>query len=61
MAKSKNDNLHKAKDNKQDEFYTRLEDIENELRHYKQHFTDKTVICNCTFFVYIVKNSDLIF
>lgn len=47
MAKSKNDNLHKAKDNKQDEFYTRLEDIENELRHYKQHFTGKTVICNC--------------
>lgn len=47
MAKSKNDNLHKAKDNKQDEFYTRLEDIENELRHYKEHFKGKIVLCNC--------------
>ncbi len=34
----------KAKNN---EFYTRLEDIENELKHYKQHFRGKTVLCNC--------------
>lgn len=40
-------NLHIAKANKQDEFYTRLEDIENELKHYKNHFKDKVVYCNC--------------
>lgn len=42
-----NGNLHAAKKAKNDEFYTRLEDIENELRHYKQHFKGKTVLCNC--------------
>lgn len=42
-----NANLHKAKDTKNDEFYTRLEDISKELMHYKQHFKDKIVLCNC--------------
>ena len=32
---------------KKDEFYTQLSDIENELRHYKEHFRGKTVLCNC--------------
>ena len=32
---------------KNDEFYTRLEDIEEELRHYTKHFKDKVVYCNC--------------
>ena len=36
-----------AKGAKQDEFYTQLSDIENELKHYKQHFKGKTVFCNC--------------
>lgn len=36
-------NLTQAKTNKKDEFYTQLKDIENELRHYKEHFKDKTV------------------
>lgn len=44
---SSNTNLHKAKNNKKDEFYTQLSDIENELRHYKAHFKDKVVYCNC--------------
>lgn len=39
--------LHKARADKQDEFYTRLEDIENELKHYKSFFNGKTVLCNC--------------
>lgn len=39
--------LHKAKNDKQDEFYTRLEDIENELKYYKSFLKDKTVLCNC--------------
>lgn len=46
-AKSANKNLHQAKNNKKDEFYTQLSDIENELRHYKDHFKDKVVYCNC--------------
>lgn len=45
--KSKNKNLHKAKDSKKDEFYTQLGDIERELRYYKSHFKDKVVYCNC--------------
>ena len=44
---SANRNLHKAKSNKKDEFYTQLVDIENELKHYRQHFRDKVVYCNC--------------
>lgn len=46
-TKSANKNLHQAKNNKKDEFYTQLSDIENELRHYKPHFKDKVVYCNC--------------
>lgn len=45
--KTKNDALHKAKDGKNDEFYTQLSDIENELKHYKEHFRGKVVLCNC--------------
>jgi hypothetical protein len=45
--KAKNKNLHKAKDNKKDEFYTQLDDIERELKYYKSHFKDKVVYCNC--------------
>ena len=43
----KNTNLWNAKVQKNDEFYTQLPDIENELRHYKEHFRWKTVLCNC--------------
>ena len=42
-----NKNLHVAKRNKNDEFYTQLADIEKELMHYKGHFKNKTVLCNC--------------
>ena len=44
---AKNENLHKAKTAKNDEFYTQLSDIEKEMVHYKQHFNGKTVYCNC--------------
>ena len=47
MAKSLNKNLRKASTAKKDEFYTQLADIENELKHYKDHFRGKTVFCNC--------------
>lgn len=42
-----NRNLNQAKTAKKDEFYTQLVDIENELKHYKEHFKDKVVLCNC--------------
>jgi hypothetical protein len=44
-----NDNrtLVQARRQKQDEFYTQLVDIENELRHYKAKFAGKVVYCNC--------------
>ena len=45
--KSANANLHKAKAEKKDEFYTQLVDIANELKHYKNHFKNKVVYCNC--------------
>ncbi len=43
----KNANLHKAKKEKNDEFYTQLSDIEKEMLHYKDHFKDKVIFCNC--------------
>ena len=39
--------LHGAKQKKNDDFYTQLPDIENELKHYRQHFAGKVVYCNC--------------
>ena len=42
-----NANLHKAKNAKNDEFYTQLTDVSKELMHYKPHFKDKIVLCNC--------------
>jgi hypothetical protein len=58
----KNTNLGKARTAKQDEFYTQLSDIENELKHYKEHFKGKVVYCNCddpmksNFFRYFMLN-----
>lgn len=54
--------LKEAKKNKNDEFYTQLSDIESELKHYKTHFKDKVVYCNCddarisNFFKYFASN-----
>ena len=42
-----NSNLHMSRSEKADEFYTQLSLIERELRHYKEHFKDKVVFCNC--------------
>lgn len=44
---AKNKSLRKAKNTKEDEFYTQLSDIERELKYYKHHFKDKVVYCNC--------------
>ncbi len=32
---------------KKDEFYTQLDDIASELKHYRSLFKDKIVLCNC--------------
>jgi hypothetical protein len=42
-----NKNLHKANKKKDDEFYTQLTEIEKELGHYKEHFKNKIIFCNC--------------
>mgnify|MGYP001224299801 CR=1 FL=1 len=57
-----NNSLHKAKISKTDEFYTQISDIEKELKHYRHHFKDKVVFCNCddprvsNFFLYFSLN-----
>ena len=61
-----NKNLNKAKEAKKDEFYTQLEDINNEVRHYREHFRGKTVLCNCddprisNFFTYFAYNFEFL-
>ena len=47
MGKTKNANLNRAGKNKEDEHYTKITDIEKELRYYKHYFKDKTIFCNC--------------
>lgn len=42
-----NNNLNLARSAKKDEFYTQLDDIEKELKHYKPYFKGKIVFCNC--------------
>ena len=42
-----NANLIKAKKAKNDEFYTRYEDIEAEVMEYKEQFQDKIVYLPC--------------
>lgn len=57
-----NRDLTQARNAKKDEFYTRLEDIQLELRNYKAYFKDKVVFCNCddpyesNFFKYFALN-----
>src|SRR2546426_4135691 len=59
---SANRTLSSARAAKQDEFYTQLNDISNELKHYKGHLRDKTILCNCddpfesNFFKYFALN-----
>lgn len=42
-----NSSLHAARDAKNDEFYTRIEDINEEMNHYEDKFHGKIVFCNC--------------
>ena len=59
---NENRGLQTARRDKKDEFYTQLADIERELQHYRRHFKEKAVYCNCddpyisAFFEYFTKN-----
>lgn len=59
---SGNTSLRKAKEAKNDEFYTQLADIEQELKNYREQFKGKIVFCNCddpyesNFFKYFALN-----
>lgn len=54
--------LSNARRVKQDEFYTQLGDISNELKHYRAKLYGKTILCNCddpfesNFFKYFALN-----
>lgn len=60
----KNENLKLAKQNKNDEFYTYIEDVEREAYHYTNLFENKNILCNCdnpkhsNFFKYFLNNFD---
>ncbi|MBQ5976145.1 MAG: adenine-specific methyltransferase EcoRI family protein [Bacteroidales bacterium] len=57
-----NRNLNAALRANKDEFYTQMDDISNELKHYRDHFRGKVVFCNCddpyesNFFKYFALN-----
>lgn len=59
---SGNRSLSQAKKAKEDEFYTQLNDVSNELRHYREHLRGKVILCNCddpyesNFFKYFALN-----
>ena len=60
------DAFNRGREAEDDEFYTRLTDIEKELRHYKSYFKGKTVFCNCddpyesNFFKYFAMNFNVL-
>ena len=47
MLNEDNKLLLRAFKAKNDEFYTRYEDIENEVIHYEKELVDKVIYCNC--------------
>lgn len=56
-----NTSLNKSKAAKNDEYYTRLEDIEKELVYYSPYLKGKKVYCNCDseasmFWTYLTTN-----
>ena len=42
-----NERLRRARDARDDEFYTQYSDIERELEHYESKFVGKRIYCNC--------------
>lgn len=65
MSGQNNTSLTAAKRNKNDEFYTRLEDVETELSKYTDQFKNKTIYLPCddtssAFWIYFKNNFDII-
>ena len=62
MTKRRSSNfaLNSARKAKNDEFFTQMPDVENELRHYSKQLKGKIIFCNCddpaesNFFLYFV-------
>jgi hypothetical protein len=58
--------LARARQDKKDEFYTQLVDIEQEMKHYREQFRGKVILCNCddpyesNFFKYFALNFNLL-
>ena len=54
--------FNQGRANQDDEYYTRYDDIQNEINHYRTEFEGKTVFCNCddpyesNFFKYFAMN-----
>ncbi len=42
-----NTQLTAARNARHDEFYTQIDDIAKELKHYKPYLKDKVILCNC--------------
>ncbi len=61
-----NSNLHKAKKDANNEFYTQLTDIEDELYNYRNQFKNKVIFMNCddpkssNFWKYFENNFELL-
>lgn len=61
-----NGNLYTSRGTKEDEYYTDLVTIENELKYYREHFKDKVIFCNCddpyesNFFKYFAMNFNVL-
>lgn len=61
-TESKNISLNNALKARKDEFYTQYNDIEEEIKHYREWLRGKIVLCNCgdsiesAFFQYFVTN-----
>ena len=51
MKRTLNTIIKRSKSEKNDEHYTQLADIENEVRHYRDQFRGITVLCNCMGFL----------
>ena len=61
MKRTLNTTINRSKNEKNDEHYTQLSDIEDEVRHYRPQFAGKNVLCNCddprssNFFKYFIR------
>ena len=66
MKRTLNTIINRSKNEKNDEHYTQLSDIEDEVRHYRPQFADKTVLCNCddprssNFFKYFTRSFEIL-